>query len=198
MYQSNDNLIKETDFDETVDINPNYYGAGNTKVYLEKMCKFYSSFGKTKFTVLRQSNIYGDYDKFDLEKSHVFAASIVKVAESDKEVMVWGDGQEERDLLHVSDLVNCVHAVLEHQESDYELINVGYGKSVKISELVEKILDIYNRNVYIKYDTTKPTIKTKLGLDIQKAKRLFDWTPKVTLSQGIKKTIDYYKNTKRL
>ena len=52
--------------------------------------------------------------------------------------------------------------------------------------------------MYIKYDTTKPTIKTKLGLDIQKAKRLFDWTPKVTLSQGIKKTIDYYKNTKRL
>ena len=198
MYQSNDNLIKETDFDETVDINPNYYGAGNTKVYLEKMCKFYSSFGKTKFSVLRQSNIYGDYDKFDLEKSHVFAASIVKVAESDGEVNVWGDGQEERDLLHVSDLVNCVHAVLEHQKSDYELINVGYGKSVKISELVEKILDIYNRDVYIKYDTTKPTIKTKLGLDIQKAKRLFGWTPKVTLSQGIKKTIDYYKNTKRL
>mgnify|MGYP003115707881 FL=1 len=198
MYQSNNNLIKETDFDETVDINPNYYGAGNTKVYLEKMCKFYSSFGKTKFTVLRQSNIYGDYDKFDLEKSHVFAASIVKVAESDGEVNVWGDGQEERDLLHVSDLVNCVHAILEHQESDYELINVGYGKSVKISELVEKILDIYNRDVYIKYDTTKPTIKTKLGLDIQKAKRLFGWTPKVTLSRGIKKTIDYYKNTKRL
>ena len=84
------------------------------------------------------------------------------------------------------------------QKSDYELINVGYGKSVKISELVEKILDIYNRDVYIKYDTTKPTIKTKLGLDIQKAKRLFGWTPKVTLSQGIKKTIDYYKNTKRL
>ena len=79
-----------------------------------------------------------------------------------------------------------------------QLINVGYGKSVKISELVEKILDIYNRDVYIKYDTTKPTIKTKLGLDIQKAKRLFGWTPKVTLSRGIKKTIDYYKNTKRL
>jgi len=198
MYQSSDELVKETDFDETVDINPNYYGAGNTKVYLEKMCKFYSSFGKTKFSVLRQSNIYGTYDKFDLEKSHVFAASIVKVAESDKEVVVWGDGQEERDLLHVSDLVNCIHAILQNQKSNYELINVGYGKSVKISYLVEKILDIYNRNVYIKYDTTKPTIKTKLGLDIQKAKRLFGWTPKITLDAGIKKTIDFYNSTKRL
>ncbi len=198
MYQSNDDLIKESDFDETSTINKNYYGAGNTKVYLEKMCKFYSSLGKTKFTVLRQSNIYGDYDKFDLERSHVFAASIVKVVESNGEVNVWGDGEEERDLLHVSDLVNCIHDVLKHQKTECELINVGYGKSVKISYLVEKILDIYSRHGYIKYDTTKPTIKTKVGLDIRKAQRLFGWTPKTTLDVGIKKTIDFYNSTKRL
>ena len=198
MYQSSDRLIKEDDFDPSVEIHSNYYGAGNTKVYLEKMCKFYSSFGKTKFSVLRQSNIYGKYDKFDSEKSHVLAASIIKVAESDGEVLVWGDGQEERDLLHISDLVNCVHSVLLNQKSNYELINVGYGKSVKISYLVEKILDIYSRHGYIKYDTTKPTIKTKVGLDIEKAQRLFKWTPKTTLDAGIKKTIDFYNSTKRL
>ena len=111
---------------------------------------------------------------------------------------MWGDGQEERDLLHISDLVNCVHSVLLNQKSNYELINVGYGKSVKISYLVEKILDIYNRHGYIKYDTTKPTIKTKIGLDIGNAKRLFGWTPKTTLDVGIKKTIDFYNSTKRL
>ena len=72
MYQSSDELLKETDVDENVDIFSKYYGAGNTKLYLEKMCKFYSDLGKTKFTVLRQSNIYGTYDKFDLERSHVF------------------------------------------------------------------------------------------------------------------------------
>ncbi len=198
MYQSNDDLIKESDFNESTTINKNYYGAGNTKVYLEKMCKFYSSLGETKFTVLRQSNIYGDYDKFDLERSHVFAASIVKVVESNGEVNVWGDGEEERDLLHVSDLVNCIHDILKYQKTKYELINVGYGKSVKISYLVEKILDIYNRHGYIKYDTTKPTIKTKVGLDIEKAQRLFKWTPKTTLDAGIKKTIDFYNSTKRL
>ena len=198
MYQSNDDLIKESDFNESTTINKNYYGAGNTKVYLEKMCKFYSSLGETKFTVLRQSNIYGDYDKFDLERSHVFAASIVKVVESNGEVNVWGDGEEERDLLHVSDLVNCIHDILKYQKTKYELINVGYGKSVKISYLVEKILDIYSRHGYIKYDTTKPTIKTKVGLDIEKAQRLFKWTPKTTLDAGIKKTIDFYNSTKRL
>ena len=198
MYQSNDNLIKESDFNESTTINKNYYGAGNTKVYLEKMCKFYSSLGETKFTVLRQSNIYGDYDKFDLERSHVFAASIVKVVESNGEVNVWGDGEEERDLLHVADLVNCIHDILKYQKTKYELINVGYGKSVKISYLVEKILDIYSRHGYIKYDTTKPTIKTKVGLDIEKAQRLFKWTPKTTLDAGIKKTIDFYNSTKRL
>ena len=57
MYQSSDEPVKESDFNESDDIYPKYYGGGNTKVYLEKMCKFYSTLGETKFTVLRQSNI---------------------------------------------------------------------------------------------------------------------------------------------
>ena len=55
---------------------PQYFGAGWTKVYIEKMCEFYSRIGDTKYTVMRHSNVFGPHDKFDLEKSHVFGATI--------------------------------------------------------------------------------------------------------------------------
>ena len=161
MYQSSDELLKETDVDENVDIFSKYYGAGNTKLYLEKMCKFYSDLGKTKFTVLRQSNIYGSYDKFDLERSHVFAATIVKVVNAVEEVVVWGEGKEKRDLLHVEDLVSCVEKVMK-QQSQFELINVGIGEGIEISELVKKVVDIYKKDLYIRYDKTKPSFGNML------------------------------------
>ena len=198
MYQSSDVLLKETDVDENEDIYEKYFGAGNTKLYLEKMCKFYSSFGKTKFSVLRQSNVYGKYDKFDLEKSHVFAATIVKVVNALDSINVWGTGEEKRDLLYVDDVVDCVHSVIEKQKSDFELINVGCGEAISISDLVGKIVDIYNKDIRIEYDESKPTVKTKLALDISKAKGLFDWTPKTSLEDGIRYTLDWYKQNKRL
>ena len=198
MYQSSDKLLREVDVDENDDIYEKYYGAGNTKLYLEKICKFYSSFGKTKFSVLRQSNIYGKYDKFDLEKSHVFAATIVKVVDALDSISVWGTGEEKRDLLYVDDLVECVHSVIEKQESNYELVNVGYGDAISVANLVRKIVDIYNKDIRIDYDESKPTVKTKLALDITKAKELFDWYPKTSLENGIRHTLNWYKQSKRL
>ena len=64
MYQKSEKAIKETDFNPSEKIQSFYFGAGYTKVYLEKMCKFYSSLSNTKYTVLRQSNIYGYYDDY--------------------------------------------------------------------------------------------------------------------------------------
>jgi nucleoside-diphosphate-sugar epimerase len=156
------------------------------------MCKFYSDLGKTKFTVLRQSNIYGSYDKFDLERSHVFAATIVKVVNAVEEVVVWGEGKEKRDLLHVEDLVSCVEKVMK-QQSQFELINVGIGEGIEISELVKKVVDIYKKDLYIRYDKTKPSFGNKLALDISRAKDLFGWIPIISIEEGIQKTLNHYE-----
>ena len=193
MYQSSDVPMKESDFDESVDLYPKYYGGGNTKVYIEKMCKFYFTLGDTKFTVMRQSNIYGPHDKFNLDIGHVFAATIVKVSDAKDTIDVWGTGQEKRDLLYVSDLVDCVNSIVEKQKSKIELVNVGYGESISVSNLVKKIVDISGKNLYINYDKDKPTVDTKLVLDISKAKELFDWSPKLSLAAGIKDTLEWYK-----
>ena len=196
MYQSSDFPIKETDFDANNDIYPSYFGGAWTKVYNEKMCEFYSQIGTTKYTVVRHSNIYGPYDKFDLEKSHVFGATITKVmtAKDGGIISVWGEGKEERDLLYVSDLVYFISLAINKQNNKFELYNVGYGMSISVSELVKKIVDISGKNIIIEHDMLKPTIKTKICLDIIKAKDLLGWVPKTSLDDGIKKTMEWYKS----
>lgn len=196
MYQSSPIPLKESDFNPNDEIFPTYFGVGWTKVYLEKMCEFYSKIGDTKYTVLRHSNIYGPYDKFDLERSHVFGATITKVmmAKDKGSLVVWGSGDEERDLLYVSDLVRFVEISLKRQQSRYELVNVGYGSSISVRELVEKCIQCSGKEVKIKHDLTKPSIKTKLCLNIAKAKAVYGWSPDVSLEDGIRKTMDWYKS----
>ena len=112
MLSSTENQ-KEFDWDPNNQIFGNYFGVGNTKIYIEKMCEFYSSLG-LKTTALRHSNVYGKYDKFDLLKSHVLGATIRKVinAKENEVLEVWGSGKAKRDFIFVDDLVDIVEKSL--------------------------------------------------------------------------------------
>ncbi|MBR9706732.1 NAD-dependent epimerase/dehydratase family protein [Candidatus Pacearchaeota archaeon] len=193
VYPSSDQLIKETDF--TGEIHPKYFGGAWMKIYAEKTAEFYAGLGKTKHTVFRHSNVYGPYDKYDLEKSHVFGATIAKImtAKDNDKIVVWGKGLEERDLLHVDDLVSFMQTAIDTQSTPYELVNVGLGESISVDGLVKKVIKHSNKSLDIEYDETKPNVMTKVALDCSKAKQVFGWTPKITLDEGIKKTIKWYE-----
>jgi len=194
MYQKSESALREDDFNPSDEIQSFYYGAGHTKVYLENMCKFYSNFKKTKHTVLRHSNIYGPYDKYDLEKSHVTGATITKVMNSDDGVVrVWGTGEEKRDLLYVEDLINFIDLSLNKQEKYFELFNVGLGQGIKIKDLVKKVIQCSGKQLKITHDLTKPTLPTSLFLDCQKAKEILGWQPSHSLEEGLTKTIQWYR-----
>lgn len=190
MYPSQKRKVREGDFKG--EITDKYFGVGWTKVYLEKMCEFYSKISKTKYTAIRHSNIYGPFDKYDLDRSHVFGATVTKVMQASDKIVVWGDGSEGRDLLYVSDLVDFVERIIKSQKDSFELINVGFGKSIKISELVNKIIKISGKKIVVEYDRSRPTINFSLTSNISKAKKKYMWEPKVTLEEGIKKSLEWY------
>ena len=142
IFPSSDTLYKEEDFDANQAMHQNYFGAGWTKVYIEKMCEFYSRLGRTKHTVLRHTNVYGPYDKYDLEKSHVFGATMTKVMRANNgKIVVWGTGDEKRDFLYVKDIVDAVDLSLLKQNNSFEIYHIGYGESFTIKYLVQKIID---------------------------------------------------------
>ena len=201
IYQTKENPFQnipvvESDFSESNEIFPSYFGVGWTKIYIEKMCEFYSRLGRTKHYIIRHSNIYGPYDKFDLENSHVLGATINKVLDDNtNEISVWGDGSEERDLLYISDLVDSVVKLLSFKDkSFFYIFNIGSGSVISIKRLTTLIMGISGiKDKKVVYDALKPSVKTSISLDCSKAKIVLGWYPKISLENGIENTISWYK-----
>lgn len=194
MYPSSEKALKESDFDANTPLHPRYFGVGNTKLYIEKMCEFFAGISQTKFTAIRHSNIYGAYDKFDLERSHVFGATVTKVMTAADKITVWGTGEEERDLLHVDDLCDFVEAAIARQPDKYRLYNCGLGQKISIKELVHKIVAASGKKLAIEHDLSAPTIKTSLFLDCSRAKDELGWQPKISLDAGIARTVGWWRD----
>lgn len=193
MYPSSNEPSREIDVDRNNLWGP-YFGAANMKLYSEALCQFFAGLGKTKFTAIRPSNIYGPNDRFDPDRSHVFGATIRKVLESqDGKVVVWGQGQEVRDFLYVEDFIRFVEKVIDKQDYAFDVFNAGLGEAVTIKELVEKVIKVSGKDLEIVYDPEGPSIGTKIRLDISKAKAKFDWQPLVSLDDGIAKTLEWYR-----
>jgi len=195
MYKSSKKPLREIDFDPKEPMYEKYFGGGWMKVFVEKMSEFYSRFKITKFTLIRHSNIYGPFDKFDLEKSHVFGATINKVSNTKESFLnVWGDGSEKRNFLYISDLISFIDLVLKKQKKYFEIYNLGSDRSISINNLVLNIIKASRKKLKIKNLINKPTLKTSIEISSSKAKREIGWNQKVSLKEGILKTLNWYKN----
>ena len=194
MYQPSEKPLTENDFDANDDLYPSYFGVGHTKLYVEKLCKFYSTTSSMKSIVLRHSNVYGPGDKFDLEKSHFVGATIRKVidAEDGDDILVWGDGKTARDLIYIDDFVNAVLACLQLNDS-FNLFNVGYGKAWEVNEVVQEIIRISGKNIKIVNDTSKPAISTRLAID-SKFKSATNWQIQTDLTAGLELAYSWAKS----
>jgi GDP-L-fucose synthase len=196
MYQPGEEPRKEEDFNEHDEIYSAYFGGAWMKVYTEKACEFFSRLGRTKYTVIRHSNTYGPYDKFDPDHSHFFGANIRKIAEAQDgdTITVWGNGEETaRDLVHVHDIVALIDMALQDQPTPFELVNAGWGKAYTVKEVIQEMVKQSGKKLNIVYDISKPVIPTKLSLDSRKANILFGWHPYISLSTGITDTLHWYE-----
>ena len=191
MYPSSKKSTKESNF--TGEIIEKYKGVGETKVYIEKIAKFFSTLGKTKHTIIRHSNIYGPHDKYDLNKSHVFGATITKVMNANDTLDVWGDGSEIRDFLHVDDLISFIKLAIKKQKTPYEIYNCGSGVPTSIKKICGLIVKESKKPLKINFDKNKPTISFDLHLNCKKAERELNWKPKISIENGIRKTIAWWK-----
>jgi GDP-L-fucose synthase len=192
MYPSSLKKLKETDHQDFQRIYPKYFGGAWMKIFMEKNSEFYSSLKRSKFTVIRHSNTYGPYDKYDLEKSHVFGATIAKTMNAKKTIKVWGEGTEIRDFLYIDDLCRFIEMAIKKQNNSFEIYNVGSGKGISIKNLVKKVIEKSKKKLKIVYEINQPTLKTNIVLDCSKAQKDFNWKPKTSLEEGIVKSINWY------
>ncbi|MFA7290453.1 MAG: GDP-L-fucose synthase [Melioribacteraceae bacterium] len=159
------------------------------------MCQSYAKQYGSNFISIMPTNLYGMNDNFDLESSHVLPAMIRKFDDAKKnnfkEVVLWGSGKPKREFLHVDDLASaCVYLINNYSSS--EIINIGTGEDLSISELANIIKKIVGYEGNIVWDSSKPDGTSRKLLDVSKIHSL-GWKNKIDLADGIKKTYDWYK-----
>jgi GDP-L-fucose synthase len=162
-----------------------------------KMCQSYNQqYGRDYISVM-PCNLYGPGDNFDLNTSHVLPALIRKFHEAKennlKEVEVWGTGKPMREFMYAEDLAEALIYLSENYSSP-EIINVGTGEDVTISDLCNIISDVVGYEGKIRFNTDYPDGTYRKVMDVT---RIFEtgWRPSHTIEEGIKKTYEYYKNT---
>lgn len=181
---------------------------GDTKIphkesYLCKPCGIYGNyklkatnfllkkFNKDKFPVciLRMYQLFGPSQ--DINR---FIPILIKSCVL-KNFFLMSNGNQKRDFLYIEDAVNAIIKVINSKKSPGEIINIGYGKSYELNEIVNFVFKKTKFNL-VKRNKIKMRADEKLNIypNINKAKKILKWTPKINLFSAIIKTIHFYKN----
>ena len=162
-----------------------------------EMCNSYRAQYGCNFISAMPTNLYGTNDNYHPENSHVLPALIRRIvlAKNNNEpaVTVWGTGTPRREFLHVDDLADACYFLLTNH-CEHSLVNIGYGSDVSVKELAEIIVEEVGYEGQILFDASKPDGTPRKLLDTVKMNN-FGWMPKISLKDGISKTVNEFKNT---
>ena len=141
-------------------------------------------------------NLYGPEDNFDPRSSHVIPALIRKVYEAqqrgDKELQAWGDGSPTREFLYSTDAARGI-VMATQKYNEPAPVNLGTNHEVKIKDLVETICELMDFQGEIVWQTDQPNGQPRRCLDTQRAKEKFGFVAETDFKQGLKNTIDWYR-----
>ena len=141
-------------------------------------------------------NLYGPEDNFDPNSSHVIPALIRKVYEAqqrgDKKLPVWGDGSPTREFLYSTDAARGI-VMATQKYNEPAPVNLGTNHEVAIRDLVEMICELMEFEGEIVWETDKPNGQPRRCLDTQRAKEKFGFVAETEFRQGLKNTIDWYR-----
>jgi GDP-L-fucose synthase len=159
-----------------------------------KLCEAIRKQFNKDFVSLMPTNLYGPFDNFDLETSHVLPAMIRKFHDAklnnNSDVTLWGSGTPMREFLHVNDMAKAVLFALENKLPD-NLYNVGTGIDLTIKELAEIIQKAVGHNGKIIWDSSKPDGTPRKLMDITKMHNL-GWKHQINLKEGIEQTYQWF------
>ena len=141
-------------------------------------------------------NLYGPGDNFDPASSHVIPALIKKVYDAKKEnrdyIDVWGTGKASREFLYVEDAAEGIALATERYDGS-EPVNLGAGKEITIKDLIETICRIMDFKGELRWDVSKPDGQPRRMLDTSRAEREFGFKAKTSFEEGLRKTIEWYR-----
>lgn len=144
-------------------------------------------------------NLYGPWDNFDIETSHVIPALIRKCLEAaergDESIECWGTGAASREFLYVDDAAEGVVRAAERMEEPVP-INLGTGSEITIRELVALVAAACGFRGSIRWDSSKPDGQPRRCVDASRAEQRLGWRARKPLAEGLRETVEWYRSNR--
>jgi len=167
---------------------------GVAKIAGIKLCQGYRHQHGRDFICGMPANLYGPFDNFDPEHSHVLPSLIRRFHEAKQSnapsVTLWGSGTPKREFLFVDDLASACGFLLENYSSS-EIINIGCGWEISIREAAEVIRGIVCYQGEIKWDTSQPDGNPRRLLDVSRMEKL-GWKARTDFREGVAHTYRWF------
>ena len=159
-----------------------------------EMCRFFKKQYGDNFISCMPTNLYGPYDNYELNSSHVMPAMIRKFHEAkvngDPSVELWGTGTPLREFLYVDDMADACIYLLEHYDGEQH-VNIGTGKEITIRELAELVKKTVGYEGEIVWNRDMPDGTPRKLTDVSKLHGA-GWHHKVELEEGVRLAYDWF------
>jgi GDP-L-fucose synthase len=173
-------------------------GYAIAKVASTRLCEYINrEDGSFLYKTVIPCNLYGKYDKFDPEHSHLIPAVIRKINDAKnnnlESIDIWGNGLARRESMYTADFSDFVYYAIDNFEAMPQNINVGLGHDYAINEYYQKIADVIGYQGEFTHDLSRPTGMQQKLINDTRLKE-FGWQYQTELEQGIQKTYEYFLN----
>ncbi|MBP7216677.1 MAG: NAD(P)-dependent oxidoreductase [Candidatus Omnitrophica bacterium] len=197
LYQEFDGFIREDQLDLNLEPFATQRGIGWVARFCEKICTFMHHETGIETLVARAANIYGPYANFDPQYSNFIPALIRKAVDRMDPFQVWGSPDVKRDVLYAEDFARAITLMLDAKQITCDVFNIGSGSAVSVQEVVSCVLNAAGHvPSRILYDDSKPSTVKFRALDYSKAQDLLGWQPRISLSEGIRRTTQWWIENK--
>jgi GDP-L-fucose synthase len=178
------------------ELEPTNEGYAIAKIMAQRLCSYIRRESpEFIYKTLIPCNLYGRYDKFSAENSHLVPAVIRKLHEAKVQghtaVDIWGDGTARREFMYSGDLVDCMYKAIHELESMPEVMNVGLGIDYSVKEYYENCAAVVGYKGEFKHDLSKPVGMKRKLTSVAKANS-WGWKSQTSLIQGLEKTYQYF------
>lgn len=166
---------------------------GVSKLVVEHYCRIYRDIFDLKTTSLRYFNVYGPRQDPKSEYAAVVPRFITR-ALSERELIVYDDGNQVRDFTFVLDTVEANILAAEKKAVDGEVVNVACGSAIKVNDLADLVFSLVGRNTGIEHAPPRMGEIRDSWADVSKAKRLLDFEPRYSIRKGLEQTVVSFRD----
>jgi nucleoside-diphosphate-sugar epimerase len=163
-------------------------GLGLQKLYMEKICHYYTEDFGMETRVARFHNVYGPLGSYGggLEKAPAAICRKIALAHDDGVIDIWGDGKQTRSFMYVDDCVEGLHRLMQ---SDCPIpLNIDTGQVVTLDELVKVVAKVAGKRIRIRHNRSMPQGARGCNSDSALLRHVLGWAPQVSLAEGLART----------